>query len=108
MEASVRKIVTPQHRQAWRGSDRRLVTQHPRRRILSLAVGAAALPTVSRMAWAQPYPTRPITMVVPFPPGGTTDVLARIMAERMKISLGQSIIVENVTGANGTIGVGRA
>src|SRR5712671_2191040 len=108
MKTPLRQAATPRRRTAPRSSERRLVTQHPRRRILSLAVGAAALPTVSRMAWAQAYPTRPITMVVPFPPGGTTDVLARIMAERMKISLGQSIIVENVTGANGTIGVGRA
>src|SRR5262245_59760609 len=75
----------------------------PRRTFLHLAAGAAVLPAVSRVSWAQAYPTRPITMIVPFPAGGTTDVLARIMAERMRISLGQSIVIENVTGGNGTI-----
>jgi tripartite-type tricarboxylate transporter receptor subunit TctC len=78
-----------------------------RRNFLHLVAGVAALPAVSRIAWAQAYPTRPITMIVPFPAGGTTDVLARIMAERMRISLGQSIVIENVTGGYGTIGVGR-
>jgi tripartite-type tricarboxylate transporter receptor subunit TctC len=58
-------------------------------------------------AAAQSYPTRPITMVVPFPPGGSTDVIGRILAERMKKPLGQSVIIENVGGAAGVIGVGR-
>ena len=58
-------------------------------------------------ATAQVYPSRPITMVVPFPPGGSTDVLGRILAERMKVSLGQSVIIENVGGAAGVLGVGR-
>ena len=78
-----------------------------RRKFLHVVAGTLALPAVSRIAWAQTYPSRPITMIVPFPPGGTTDVIARSMAERMKASLGQPIIVENVSGANGTIGVGR-
>jgi tripartite-type tricarboxylate transporter receptor subunit TctC len=78
-----------------------------RRRFLGLAAGAAVVPAVSRIARAQTYPTRPITMIVPFAPGGATDVSARIMAERMKASLGQPIIVENVSGASGTIGVAR-
>jgi tripartite-type tricarboxylate transporter receptor subunit TctC len=78
-----------------------------RRQFLHLAAGAAALPAVSRKAWAQTYPTRPITIVVPFAPGGATDTIARTMAERMKSSLGQPVIVENVTGAGGTIAVGR-
>jgi tripartite-type tricarboxylate transporter receptor subunit TctC len=56
---------------------------------------------------AQSYPTRPITMIVPLAPGGSTDVIARIMAEGMRASLGQPVVVENVTGAGGTIGVGR-
>ena len=56
---------------------------------------------------AQSYPSRPITLVVPFPPGGSTDAAARIMAERMRASLGQSIVIENVGGAGGSIGVGR-
>ena len=58
-------------------------------------------------AQAQSYPTRPITLVVPFPPGGSTDAAARIMAERMRSSLGQPIVIENVGGAGGSIGVGR-
>jgi tripartite-type tricarboxylate transporter receptor subunit TctC len=60
------------------------------------------------MAAAQGYPTRPVTMIVPFPAGGATDTLARYLAEQMRGILGQSIIIENVGGAAGTIGVGRA
>ena len=56
---------------------------------------------------AQNYPSRPITLVVPFPPGGSTDAAARIMAERMRPVLGQSVVIENVGGAGGSIGVGR-
>ena len=58
-------------------------------------------------ARAQSYPTRPITIVVPYPAGGPTDTLARIMSDRLKAALGQSIIVENITGAGGSIGVGH-
>jgi tripartite-type tricarboxylate transporter receptor subunit TctC len=72
-----------------------------------LVGGAAALPAVRRLAWAQAYPMQPIMMVAPFAAGGGTDVLARIIAERMRVSLGQPIVVENVAGANGSIGVGR-
>jgi len=79
----------------------------PRRRFLHLAVGAAALPAVSRIASAQAYPSRAITLVVPFPPGGPTDLLGRMVGERLRLSFGQSVIIENVTGANGSIGVGR-
>jgi tripartite-type tricarboxylate transporter receptor subunit TctC len=79
-----------------------------RRQFLRLAAGTAALPTVSRLARAQAYPTRPITMIVPFPPGGPNDVIGRVVAERMRNSLGQPIIIENVSGADGSIGVGRA
>jgi len=79
----------------------------PRRRFLHLATGAVALPAVSRFAWAQAYPARPITLVVPFAAGGPTDTIARIMGERMRTSLGQTIIIENTTGAAGSIGVGR-
>src|SRR5579859_139904 len=56
----------------------------------------------------EPYPARTITMIVPFPAGGATDTLARYLAEQMRGRLGQSIIIENVAGAAGTIGVGRA
>jgi tripartite-type tricarboxylate transporter receptor subunit TctC len=78
-----------------------------RRTFLRLAANVAALPVLSRVATAQTYPTRPITIVVPFPPGGPTDVIGRMLAERMRATLGQTVIVENVTGANGTIGIGR-
>src|SRR5882757_8410369 len=79
----------------------------PRRRFLRLAAGAAALPGVSRIARAQSYPSRPITLVVPFAAGGPTDTIARIMGQRMRQSLDQTVIIENVTGAAGSIGVGR-
>jgi tripartite-type tricarboxylate transporter receptor subunit TctC len=79
----------------------------PRRRFLHLAAGAAAFPALSQIATAQTYPSRPITIVVPFPTGGPNDMTARIIAERMRSSLGQPVIVENVSGANGSIGVGR-
>ena len=59
-------------------------------------------------AHAQGYPSRPITIIVPFPAGGPTDTLTRILGERMRVSLGQPMIVENVTGAGASIGVGRA
>jgi len=79
----------------------------PRRNFLRLAAATAAAPAIPRMAWAQSFPSRPITMVVPLGPGGSTDVIGRIMAEGMRAALGQPVIVENTTGAGGTIGVGR-
>ena len=79
----------------------------PRRQFLHLAAGAAALPSVSRLARAQTYPARPITMVVPFAAGGPSDVIGRVFAEQMRASLGQPIIIENATGAGGSIGTGR-
>ena len=78
-----------------------------RRHVLHLAAGAAALPAVSRIARAQTYPSRPITIVAPFPAGGATDMVSRTLAEGMKAPLGQTILVENITGASGTIGSGR-
>jgi tripartite-type tricarboxylate transporter receptor subunit TctC len=79
----------------------------PRRRFLHLAAGAVALPAVSPVAWAQTYPTRPISIVVGFAAGWPTDTIARIVGERMQTLLGQTVLIENVTGANGSIGVGR-
>ena len=79
----------------------------PRRQFLHLAAGAAALPAVSRVAKAQAFPTRPITIVVPFPAGGALDVLGRVLEERMRSSLGQTIVIENIAGANGSLSVGR-
>jgi tripartite-type tricarboxylate transporter receptor subunit TctC len=69
---------------------------------IAFAVGHGA------SAHAQPYPSRPLTIIVPFPAGGPTDTLARILSERMRISLGQPVVIENVTGAGASIGVGRA
>jgi tripartite-type tricarboxylate transporter receptor subunit TctC len=83
------------------------MTKFARRQFLRLAAGAAALPAVSRIARAQTYSTRPVTMVVPFAAGGPTDAIGRMMAERMRTSLGQPVVIENVTGATGSIGVGR-
>jgi tripartite-type tricarboxylate transporter receptor subunit TctC len=79
----------------------------PRRRFLQIAAGAATLPVLPGAASAQAYPSRPITMVVPFAAGGPTDVIGRVMAERMRQTLGQTVVVENTTGAGGTTGAGR-
>jgi tripartite-type tricarboxylate transporter receptor subunit TctC len=79
----------------------------PRRRFLHLAASAAALPAVSRSARAQAFPTRPVTMIVPLAAGGSADVVGRVVAERMRMSLRQPIIIENVSGADGSIGTGR-
>ncbi|HEY2229796.1 MAG TPA: tripartite tricarboxylate transporter substrate-binding protein [Xanthobacteraceae bacterium] len=70
----------------------------------ALCAGASA----AADATAQTYPARPITMIVPFAAGGPNDSIGRIVAERMRVPLGQPVIIENVVGANGTIGVGRA
>jgi tripartite-type tricarboxylate transporter receptor subunit TctC len=80
----------------------------PRRQILHLAAGAAALPAVSRMASAQSYPTRPVRMIVPFAPGGQVDVIGRLVAQKLSEHFGKQYYVENLPGAGGTIGVGRA
>ena len=74
---------------------------------LLMAVACAAAVLAAGGASAQTYPSRPITMVVPLAPGGSTDVIGRIMAEAMRGPLGQPVIVENTAGAGGTIGVGR-
>jgi tripartite-type tricarboxylate transporter receptor subunit TctC len=79
-----------------------------RRKLLRWAAGAVALPAVSRLARAQVYPVRPITMIVPFLAGSSLDATGRILAEGMTRSLGQQIIIENVGGADGSIGTGRA
>jgi tripartite-type tricarboxylate transporter receptor subunit TctC len=68
---------------------------------------AAALAATAGFAGAQGFPSRPVTLVVPFPPGGSTDTTARIVAERMRAPLGQTVVIENVGGAGGSIGVGR-
>jgi tripartite-type tricarboxylate transporter receptor subunit TctC len=78
-----------------------------RRSFTAIVIAVAAFASVGELA-AQSYPVRPITMIVPFPAGGATDTLARYLAEQMRPALGQSIIIENVGGAAGSIGVGRA
>jgi tripartite-type tricarboxylate transporter receptor subunit TctC len=76
-----------------------------RRTMLQLATGAAAVPLISRVARAQSYPARPIRWVVPFPPGGATDVVARLISQWLSERLGQPVIIENRGGAGGNIGV---
>jgi tripartite-type tricarboxylate transporter receptor subunit TctC len=75
-----------------------------RRRLLCLAAGAAALPAVSRFAWAQAYPTRPVRIIVPLAPAGTSDIIARLMGQWLSERLGQQFVVENRTGAGTTLG----
>ncbi len=71
----------------------------PRRQFLHLAAGAAALSTASRIAWAESYPTRPVRVIVGFPPGGAPDIVARIIGERLSERLGQSFVIGNRPGA---------
>src|SRR5262245_40693939 len=78
-----------------------------RRQVLQLAAGAAALPAMPRLAHAQAWPTRPITMVVPFAAGGAFDVIARVLTPRLSESLRQQVIVENVGAAAGILGTNR-
>jgi tripartite-type tricarboxylate transporter receptor subunit TctC len=76
----------------------------PRRKFLRLVAGAAALPAVSRIAGAQSYPTKPVRIVVTFPAGSTSDILARPMAQRLQERLGQPFVVDNRPGAGGMVG----
>src|SRR6201991_907498 len=75
----------------------------PRRRFLQLAASAAALPAISHTAFAQNYPTRPIRLVIPFPPGGAFDAVGRPWAEKTKPLLG-TVVVENIGGGGASIG----
>jgi tripartite-type tricarboxylate transporter receptor subunit TctC len=75
----------------------------PRRNFLRLAAGAAALPIIPRIAFAQAYPSRPVRIMVGFPPGGPADILARLIGQRLSERLGQPFIVENRAGAQGQI-----
>ena len=76
----------------------------PRRKFLHLAAGAAALPAVSRFAWAQAYPTRPVRLIVPFGPAGASDITARLIGQWLSERLGQQFVIENRPGAGGNIG----
>jgi tripartite-type tricarboxylate transporter receptor subunit TctC len=75
-----------------------------RRRFLHLAAGAAALPAVSRNAWAQAYPTRQVRIIVGFPPAGAQDILARLFGQWLSARLGQPFVIENRPGGGGNIG----
>jgi tripartite-type tricarboxylate transporter receptor subunit TctC len=75
-----------------------------RRQFLHLAAGAAVLPTASRIAIAQNYPTRPVHWIVGYPPGGATDITARLLGQRLSERLGQPFVIENRPGASGNIG----
>jgi hypothetical protein len=72
-----------------------------RRQFLHLAAGAAALPAVSRIAWAQAYPTRPVRLIAPFPAGGVVDLFSRLIGQPLSERLGQPVIIENRAGAGG-------
>jgi tripartite-type tricarboxylate transporter receptor subunit TctC len=76
----------------------------PRRQFLHLAAGAAALQVVSRIAWGESYPSRPVRVIVPFAPAGTTDIAARLMGQWLSERLGQQFVIENRPGASTTIG----
>src|SRR6266700_980220 len=80
----------------------------PRRQFLRLAAGAAALVAVPRIATGETYPARPVRVIVPFAPGGPTDVFARLMAQKLSEQMGVQFYVENIAGAGGNIGAGRA
>jgi tripartite-type tricarboxylate transporter receptor subunit TctC len=75
-----------------------------RRQFLHLAAGAAALPALSDMAAAQAWPARPVRLIVPFPPGGTTDIFARIAAQKLSEHFGKQFYIENIAGATGNVG----
>src|SRR5262245_6415501 len=89
------------------GAWRQEVMTLARRNFLRLAAGVATLPAIATITSARAYPARPINMVVPYAAGGPGDTVGRIFAERMKVVLGQRVIIENVTGANGSIAAGR-
>jgi tripartite-type tricarboxylate transporter receptor subunit TctC len=81
------------------------VTQHPRRRILSFAAGVAVLPAMSRIAWGQAYPSRPVRIIVGFAAGGIADVFARLTAQLLSERMGQQFVVENRTGAGSNLAI---
>src|SRR3984893_2851870 len=103
-------VVCSRRVSSWIASPRRdadcggSIMKFPRRTFLHLAMGAAALPAVPRIARAQAYPSRPVRIVVGFPAGGASDIQARLMGQWLSDRLGQQFIVENRAGASGNIG----
>ena len=81
--------------------------QPPRRKFLRLIAGMAASVAGSRIAWAQAYPARPVRVVVPFAPGGPTDIFARLVVQKLSEQLGKQFYIENVGGASGSIGTAQ-
>src|SRR5262249_56627186 len=86
------------------GGEGRFKMNLPRRQFLHLAAGAAALPAVSRFAFAQAYPTRPVRLIVPIAPVGASDILARLMGQWLSERLRQPFLIDNPPGAGGNIG----
>src|SRR5262249_16179515 len=79
----------------------------PRRRFLHLAASAAAVPTAPRVARTQGNPTRPVRVIVPYAPGGPTDIFGRLIAQSLSEHLGKQFYVENISGAGGNVGTGQ-
>jgi tripartite-type tricarboxylate transporter receptor subunit TctC len=79
----------------------------PRRRFLYLAASAVPLYSISRIARAQTYPARPVRVIVPYAPGGPTDVFSRLMAQKLSEQLGKQFYVENIGGGGGNVGMGQ-
>ena len=77
----------------------------PRRKFLRLAAGAVALPAMSRLAWAQAYPARPVRLIIGVAPGSAPDILGRLLAQWLSERLGQPFIVENRPGGGGNIAI---
>ena len=79
-----------------------------RRQFLHLAAGAAALPAASRVAWAQAYPSRPVTLIVFVPAGGTPDIVARLVGQALSERLGQPVVIDNRPGGGGNLALRRS
>ena len=84
------------------------MTSFVRRQFMQIAGAAAASPILAKLAWAQTYPSRPVRVIVPYAPGGVTDIVARLIAQKLSEHLGKQFFVENVPGASGNIGTGQA